>query len=67
MRKDALDHGVCGEGQKEEGSHLAKKVLECNESEEQKTDENIGSDDKDLSAAMDSFDNLFCRRCLVRL
>lgn len=30
-----------------------------------KTDENIGSDDKDLSAAMDSFDNLFCRRCLV--
>ena len=23
------------------------------------------NNDKDLSAAMDSFDNLFCRRCLV--
>ena len=23
------------------------------------------TNDKDLSAAMDSFDNLFCRRCLV--
>ena len=23
--------------------------------------------DKDLDAALDSFDNLFCRRCLVRL
>lgn len=22
--------------------------------------------DKDLAAALDSFDNLFCRRCLVR-
>ena len=23
--------------------------------------------DKDLDAALDSFDNLFCRRCLVRI
>lgn len=23
--------------------------------------------DKDLDAALDSFDNLFCRRCLVRM
>lgn len=73
MRKDSLNHGIC-EGQKGgEGNSRTDKIDPDNESGTQKmagskssqTEENNSCDDKDLSAAMDSFDNLFCRRCLV--
>jgi hypothetical protein len=46
------------QGEKPEGS--SKKVSELNV----KMEDVYG--DKDLDAALDSFDNLFCRRCLVR-
>jgi histone-lysine N-methyltransferase EZH2 len=45
------------QGEKPEGS--SKKVSELNV----KMEDVYG--DKDLDAALDSFDNLFCRRCLV--
>lgn len=41
-----------------------KHVLNCEDSRECGPDKGI-SLDKSLSAALDSFDNLFCRRCMV--
>ncbi|MCO5607693.1 hypothetical protein L7F22_061892 [Adiantum nelumboides] len=64
LKDDALRQGIYHEVQKEDGTLLSKEI-DHNEAETQNKEENIISDDKDLTAAMDSFDNLFCRRCLV--
>ncbi|KAI5058212.1 hypothetical protein GOP47_0026382 [Adiantum capillus-veneris] len=65
LREYVLRQGIDYAVQKDEGTILPKEILDHNELKTQNKEDNIISDDKDLSAAMDSFDNLFCRRCLV--
>jgi hypothetical protein len=70
LRNECLHYGTCGEEVKfEKGDAMTVKFLLDNDSDkhtaESKEKEMDDTSDKDLSAAMDSFDNLFCRRCLV--
>ncbi|KAH7429765.1 hypothetical protein KP509_09G065000 [Ceratopteris richardii] len=65
VKENALRSGLCVEVQKSGGSLVAKETMGRTELEKQGKEENAVTEDKDLNAAMDSFDNLFCRRCLV--